>query len=160
MTLVKTIKSEPDRRVFCQQAAVALAAAVLGESSALAVSWVSGEAQGGTERRYPVPAADGVSIDRENQVMLSRVNGHAYALSLACPHENTALRWRQNDARFQCPRHESKYTPDGTFISGRATRNIDRFAIRRDGSMLVVDLVHLYRSDGNVAEWQAAQVAV
>jgi hypothetical protein len=63
-----------------------------------------------------------------------------FAFNLSCPHENTALHWRQNDLRFQCPRHESKYQPDGTFTSGRATRNMERFAIRKDGQNVVIDL--------------------
>ena len=78
------------------------------------------------ERKYPLPQADGVTIDRENEVILVRFQGAVYAFNLACPHEHTALRWRDGDGRFQCPRHESKYKPDGTFISGRATRNMDR----------------------------------
>jgi Rieske Fe-S protein len=148
------------RRLFCQQAAALLAAAVLGEDAAGAVSWLAAGGQAGDERRYPIPGADGVSIDREGQVMLARSKGQAYAFSLSCPHENTALRWRQNDVRFQCPRHESKYAPDGTFLSGRATRNIDRFAIRREGSTLIVNVNRLYRSDTNAAEWRAASVPV
>ena len=67
-----------------------------------------------------MPAADGVTIDRDAQVILVRFQQKVYAFNLACPHENTALRWRERDVRFQCPRHESQYQPDGTFI--RAAR--------------------------------------
>ena len=83
-----------------------------------------------------------------------------YAFNLACPHENTALRWRQRDVRFQCPRHESQYQPDGTFIQGRATRNMDRFAVTPAGDSLVVDLSRLFRSDGQPQDWSAAAVPV
>jgi nitrite reductase/ring-hydroxylating ferredoxin subunit len=110
------------------------------------------------ERKYPVPAADGVTIDRDNQVILARFQGAVYAFNLACPHEHTALRWRDGDGRFQCPRHSSKYKPDGTFISGRATRNMDRFAIRQEGSAIVVDLSRLFESDKQAADWAAAMV--
>ena len=47
-----------------------------------------------------------------------------------------------------------------TFISGRATRNMDRFAIRRDGDKLIVDVNRLYRSDQQKAEWDAAVVTL
>jgi nitrite reductase/ring-hydroxylating ferredoxin subunit len=114
----------------------------------------------GSERRYPIPAADGVSFDRANQVILVRRDGRMMAFNLACPHENTALRWREHDDRFQCPRHESKYRPDGTFIEGRATRNMDRLPIRRDGDQVVVDLSMMFRSDEDPAKWAAASVAV
>jgi Rieske Fe-S protein len=143
-------------------ALAALVGVRLSESDAEAVpvSSTSGAQTAANERTYPVPTADGVSIDRESEVILIRFHQQAFAFNLACPHENTALRWRQEDGRFQCPRHGSKYQPDGTFISGRATRNMDRFAIRRDGDTLVVDLNHLYRSDQQKAEWTAAAVAL
>lgn len=114
----------------------------------------------GDERSYPLPAADGATIDRDNDVILVRWQGRVYAFDLSCPHQNTALRWEAGDARFQCPKHHSKYQPDGTFISGRATRSMDRFAVRRDGGNVVVDLSQLFRQDKEPAEWTAASVAV
>ena len=105
-----------------------------------------------------MPAADGVTIDRDTQVIVVRFQQQAYVFNLACPHENTALRWRQQDGRFQCPRHESKYKPDGTFVEGRATRNMDRFALKRAGDSLVVDLNRLFRSDQQPQDWAAATV--
>jgi nitrite reductase/ring-hydroxylating ferredoxin subunit len=143
--------------------AAALAAMVgveLWPSTAAALPVVdSGFAQGaGNELSLPLPPSDGVTIDRDAQVILVRFQGYAYVFNLACPHENTALRWREKDVRFQCPRHESKYQADGTFTEGRATRNMDRFALKRAGNALVVDLGRLYRSDQNPQEWSAAKV--
>jgi len=92
------------------------------------------------EARYAIPGAAGATIDKGRQVILVRENGSVCAFALSCPHENTALKWRARDHRFQCPRHESKYTPDGTFTSGRATRNMDRFPVTRDDDQIVVDL--------------------
>jgi Rieske Fe-S protein len=80
------------------------------------------------------------------------------ASTLACPHQNTALRWIEKDHRFQCPRHHSKYEPDGTFISGRATRSMDRYAIRREGANIVVDFSTLHEQDTDPAGWSAALV--
>jgi len=114
----------------------------------------------GPEHRYPIPAGDGVSIDQANQVILVRDGGRVMAFNLACPHENTALRWRKNDHRFQCPRHESKYAPDGTFIEGRATRNMDRLPIRRDGTEVVVDLSRMIKSDEQPDAWAADAVTL
>jgi Rieske Fe-S protein len=117
-------------------------------------------AASGTEQRYPFPAADGVTIDRKEQVIVVRSQGHIYAFNLSCPHENTALKWLPKDMRFQCPKHESKYQPNGTFISGRATRNMDRLAIRHEGSDLIVDLSHIVKSDTDAAGWAAATIPV
>jgi nitrite reductase/ring-hydroxylating ferredoxin subunit len=138
-------------------------AAALGVAPERAFAWSISETSGGrsgNELSYPIPAADGVTIDRDNQVILVRNQGDVYAFNQACPHENTALKWRKNDGRFQCPRHESKYRPDGTFIEGRATRNMDRFAVRRDGDKVVVNVDVLYRSDENATEWAAALLKV
>jgi nitrite reductase/ring-hydroxylating ferredoxin subunit len=154
--------SEPSRRELFARASCALAAALAASgvsvdaARAYPVDLTNPVSEQGAERSYPLPAEDGVSIDQDNEVILVRSANRVYAFALACPHENTALRWRQNDRRFQCPRHESKYQPDGTFTSGRATRNMDRFAIRRDGQRVIVDLAKLWRSDKEKAAWDAA----
>lgn len=131
-----------------------------GAVGALPVVETEGRPAGPDERAYPLPATDGVAIDRGGQVILARFQQKVYAFNLACPHENTALRWRPRDDRFQCPRHESQYRPDGTFIQGRATRNMDRFAVRGDGTSLLVDTSRLLRSDDQPGEWAAAALSL
>jgi nitrite reductase/ring-hydroxylating ferredoxin subunit len=113
-----------------------------------------------TQAIYPIPATDGASIDQQRQVILVREGGAVYAFALSCPHENTALRWKAREHRFQCPRHESKYQPNGTFLSGRATRNMDRFPVHRVGSTVAVDLTRVFHSDQHRAEWDAAVVTL
>jgi Rieske Fe-S protein len=147
------------RRDFLQQSAIAVAAAALGltagSAEALPVTFAEG-VPSGTDHQYPWPAADGVTIDRKEQIIIVRYQAHVFAFNLSCPHENTALKWLPKDMRFQCPKHESKYQPNGTFMSGRATRNMDRLAIRHDGASLFVDLSHIIKSDADPAAWAAA----
>jgi nitrite reductase/ring-hydroxylating ferredoxin subunit len=112
------------------------------------------------EKRYAVPSADGVMIDRDNSVIIARAAGKVYAFSLSCPHQNTALRWSADDREFQCPKHKSHYRPDGVFIDGRATRDMDRLPIRRDAAAIVVDIDGLIQSDEHPKEWAAAFVPV
>jgi Rieske Fe-S protein len=83
-----------------------------------------------------------------------------YAFALACPHEGAGLRWRQADVRFQCPRHESKFQPDGTFIEGKARRHMDRLPVRKEGAEIVVDPEAPIRSDRQRDAWLAATVTV
>jgi len=148
------------RRTFIRDAAAAVAGAFLAlgatpkGASAMAVRVM------GTERSYPLPPQDGATIDRDAEVIIVRYQGKVYAFSLSCPHQHTALRWEPDNNRFQCPKHHSKYQPDGTFISGRATRSMDRFALRRDGGNVVVDVDKLYREDRDADDWKAALVAV
>jgi len=113
----------------------------------------------GNEATYPIPAADGASIDRDREVIVARWGGRVYAFALSCPHQRTMLRWQEGEHRFQCPKHHSRYTPDGTFISGRATRGMDRYSVRREGGNVVVNLDALHRQDQDRAGWDAASVA-
>lgn len=151
------------RRGFLQQSACGVfTLAALGlPADAGALPVVEVEAQmAGNERRYPVPAADGASIDRASQVILVRYGGKVFAMSLVCPHENAAVRWLPKDGRFQCSKHTSRYTPDGTFMSGRATRNMDRFPVHRDAGQIVVTVDRVFQSDKDPAGWAAAVVAL
>ena len=107
---------------------------------------------------YEIPDADGATIDRGNQMILVRWEDRVYAFALSCPHQRTALRWEEDDRRFQCPKHHSKYQPDGTFISGRATRGMDRYPIRLEQGKIVVDTGSLYHNDEDSAGWDAAAV--
>ncbi len=155
-----------ERRAFLREAAGALAGVVaaLGASparaAALSLSFMRALGRAGDELTYPIPAQDGAQIDHDNQVITVRWQGKAYAFNLACPHQNTALRWQPEDDQFQCPRHHSRYQPDGVFVSGRATRSMDRFAVRKDGGNLVVNVAELYRQDKDGAQWDAAFVTL
>lgn len=122
----------------------------------IAVSFGSGT---GTreDKSYAIPAANGVVIDKKESVIIARFDSKVFAFSLACPHQNTALRWDAKAVRFQCPKHKSRYKPDGVFIDGRATRGLDRFAVKRDGDNVMVNLDALYEEDRN-AEWKSAFV--
>ena len=153
-----------ERRAFFREAATAAAGVfvalgvVASEAHALPVRAVSALSVRGDERTYPIPAVDGATIDKEESVIVARWQNAVYVFSLACPHQNTALKWEQRDAQFQCPKHHSKYRPDGSFIEGRATRGMDRFALRRDEDKVVVDLDKLYQQDSDPAEWKAAVI--
>ncbi len=127
---------------------------VVGEAHVLA----AGSGDRHEEKRYAIPTVDGVAIDKDNSVIIARSANRIYAFSLACPHQNTALRWEADDKQFACPKHKSHYKADGTFIEGRATRDMDRLAVRKDGQALVVDIDTLYQQDLNLAQWTAAYI--
>ena len=158
--------STTGRRDFLLDAlrAGAVALASLGLSSpagAMPLRFISAQSVGSaSEKSYAVPAADGVQIDKENEVILARVGKHVFAFALACPHQNTALRWEADDNRFQCPKHKSRYTPEGVFIEGRATRSMDRYLVRLAGNAIVVDIDKLIQEDLEKAVWQQAVVTL
>ena len=127
-------------------------------AAGMPVGFASGRPAGMDEAAYPLPPADGATIDKAREVILVRHEGAVYAFSLSCPHQKTPLRWNAAEHRFQCPKHKSRFQPDGTFIDGRATRNMDRYAIRRDADEVRVSLDKLYREDENREAWLAAVV--
>jgi Rieske Fe-S protein len=151
-----------DRREFLRHAALAAITAMVsvGMPTALAAAVVpdvlSPQRRNGSNPTYPIPAQDGVQIDTVNEVILVRWKDAVYAFNLACPHQHVALRWNQGDTQFQCPKHHSKYQPDGTFVSGRATRNMDRFSVSRAGNDIVVNVDAMHKSDADTAGWSAA----
>ena len=152
-----------NRRAFVRDAALGVAGvlATLGLSSsaaALPVSMINAITRSADNVTYPIPAADGVEIDKHNEVILVRWQNAVYAFNLSCPHQRTALRWNEALKQFQCPKHKSKYTPNGDFISGRATRGMDRLAIKRQGNSVVVNVDEMYQEDENEAQWKTAFV--
>jgi cytochrome b6-f complex iron-sulfur subunit len=124
----------------------------------LALPIIVGARVSAEEKSYPIPVADGVHIDKDADVIISRAQGKVYAFNLACPHQNTAIRWDGGKSRFQCPKHKSIYTPEGVFVEGRATRGLDRFAVRRDGNSIVVNLDSLFEQDKEAEKWSKAFV--
>jgi cytochrome b6-f complex iron-sulfur subunit len=126
--------------------------------STLALPVIAGVRVSREEKSYPIPAADGVQIDKDTDVIISRAQGKVFAFNLACPHQNTAIRWDGGKTRFQCPKHKSIYTPEGVFVEGRATRGLDRFAVRKDGNSIVVNLDSLFEQDKDADKWSKAFV--
>ena len=155
-----------DRRDFLRDASVAVASVLvaLGVAPNIAAAsplrFVSAIGGSREDKTYPMPAADGTQIDKANDVILARAQGKVYAFGLACPHQNTALKWSDKEHQFECPKHHSRFTADGIYVpdSGRATRGLDRYAIRKDGTNVVVNLDKLFQEDDNESDWKAAVV--
>ena len=154
----------PNRRRFLRDSFITVAGTMvalgMSKSTALAMTleFTRAKSRSGSTRSYTIPATDGAQIDHDNQVILVRWANAIYAFHLSCPHQNTALKWDDSDHHFHCPKHHSEYQADGTFIRGRATRGMDRFAIQRAGGSVAIDLDTLYQQDQNPAQWTAAVI--
>ena len=114
----------------------------------------------GAEKAYPIPATDSVNVDGKTGLILARAGGKIYAFSMSCPHERAAVKWVPKDNRFACTKHDSKSRADGTYISGRSTRSLDRFPIRRDGNQIFVTIDLVFRFDKNPDGWAQAVIAL
>src|SRR5678809_1202381 len=144
-----------DRRNFLRDATLAVAGvfAALGalpsSAAAAPLEFITALGGGREDKSYPIPAKDGAQIDKDNQTIVTRWQNKVYVFSLACPHQNTAIRWYEKEQKFECPKHHSKFEIDGVYLkdSGRATRNMDRFAVRKDANNVVANLDKLYQED-------------
>jgi nitrite reductase/ring-hydroxylating ferredoxin subunit len=154
------------RREFLRQVTAILAGVAgslrmgPGLLAGLPIAFIPGRPMDADEAAYPIPAEDGATIDKTREVILVRYEKTVYAFALSCPHQKTSLRWKPEANQFQCPKHKSRFQPDGSFVDGRATRNMDRYAIRREGEEVRVSLGKLYREDENREEWIAAVVTL
>jgi Rieske Fe-S protein len=154
------------RRDFLERAGALVLGALSGiaaqASAAAALTVALGRPldTSGADLTYPVPAADGATVDRDNGVIIVRFQGKVFAFNLSCPHENAAVRWKPAVNRFECSRHDSRYDPGGVYTSGRATRNMDRLAVKRNGDTVVVDISRLIQSDTQKAQWEAAVITL
>jgi Rieske Fe-S protein len=154
-----------DRRGFLRNcsiiAAAALAAGATGaRAEQLAMRWTRPLAAGAREVTYPLPVADGVEVDRDHSVLLTRYQGRIYAFSMICPHQRAAVKWLADKQMFQCTKHKSKYSGAGSYISGRATRSLDRHPVKIVNGLVVVDETVLLKEDENQAVWKAAVAQV
>lgn len=112
------------------------------------------------ERSYVMPTGDSVSVDVANDVILARWENRVYAFSLKCPHKGARLEWRASERRVFCPKHKARFLGDGSHVSGRGKRDLDRYEVRAQGNRVVVNLGRLYRQDSHPAEWRSAVVSL
>ena len=154
------------RRDFVREAAVTAVGLLLAlgispeVAAAMRPTTITAQRRVGADPSYPIPAADGVQIDKKEDVILVRWKNEVFAFNLSCPHQNTALHWNDGDHQFQCPKHHSRYQPDGRFVDGRATRNMDRFSLTRSGNDVIVHVDHMHKSDSDRSGWAASTLQV
>jgi len=153
-----------DRRAFLRATALGVLGALAGEAAlpalASAVGTAAPTATGKLELRYALPTIDGVAVDEGNEVILVRWRERAYAFSTKCPHRGAQLEWRAAEGRVFCPKHKARFRPDGAHDSGRQSRDLDRYDIRREGTSLVIRLDTLRRADTDPTGWAAATVTI
>ena len=156
------------RREFLRDAALLAAGALVAlgvspsDAVAMPMEYVTALGSSREDKTYAIPAKDGTQIDKDNSTIVTRWQGKVFVYSLGCPHQNTVLKWSDKDGQFECPKHHSRFSPDGIYVpdSGRSTRGLDRFAVRKDGDNVVANLDKLYQEHDNEAEWKTAFITL
>jgi nitrite reductase/ring-hydroxylating ferredoxin subunit len=155
-----------DRRAFLRDSALAVVAALAvtgftpGDAFAKTVSLITPLSATARERTYGIPTADGVSVDEAQRLALVRFRGRMYAFSVECPHKGRMLEWRADEGRFFCPKHKARFGEDGVHVSGRRTSDLDRYALRRDGTSVTVSLDRVLEQATDAKAWAAAVVSI
>jgi Rieske Fe-S protein len=155
-----------DRRAFLRDTALAAAAALVAAGlaptaafaeSVAAISPISVTAK---ERLYAIPASDGVTVDEAESVVFARWQGKLFAFSIKCPHRGEIVEWHASERQMYCPKHKARWTPGGDWVSGRQTRDLDRYALRRDGGRVAITVDQPLRADLHADAWAAAALTV
>lgn len=63
-------------------------------------------------------------------------DGELTAFSPLCTHLGCAYQWEPKQKCFSCPCHGSSFSETGAVLTGPATRPLDRYAIKTEGSRL------------------------
>jgi cytochrome b6-f complex iron-sulfur subunit len=61
------------------------------------------------------------------------------ALYMVCTHLGCLYKWAQSNTRFECPCHGSKFSREGYYIEGPASRSLDMFEITEEEGQIVVN---------------------
>jgi cytochrome b6-f complex iron-sulfur subunit len=60
---------------------------------------------------------------------LVRLPAGLIALHWLCPHLGSAVKWSEENTRFECVSHGGRYTLDGSYLTGPARRDMDQFVL-------------------------------
>lgn len=125
----------PSRREFLYYIWGASMALLLGQATA-GILWFAlprfREGTFGGIFTYPpdkVPTAGSPPVNvPEGRYWVSNVEGEGLVVLYGvCTHLGCLPKWVDNNNRFECPCHGSKYEKNGKYIEGPAPRSLDRF---------------------------------
>jgi len=125
----------PSRREFLYYIWGASIALLLGEATA-GILWYAlprfREGTFGGIFTYPpdkVPTVSSPPVNvPEGRYWVSNIEGEGLVVLYGvCTHLGCLPKWVDNNNRFECPCHGSKYEKNGKYIEGPAPRSLDRF---------------------------------
>ncbi|HSM76631.1 MAG TPA: Rieske (2Fe-2S) protein [Bryobacteraceae bacterium] len=82
-----------------------------------------------------------VTSEKTTAWVIKQSDGQAVALAPQCTHLGCAYHWDDRDGNFICPCHNSRFSKDGKVLSGPAPRPLDRYAVRKEGTHLLIGTI-------------------
>lgn len=79
--------------------------------------------------RKPKDYPPGVTFNADRRLFIVRDGDDFHVISSVCTHLGCSVQWRQDERRFDCPCHGSRFREDGTVISGPAPRPLEWYAV-------------------------------
>jgi len=77
-----------------------------------------------------------IRTEKDTAWIVKKGDGTLTAFSPRCTHLGCAYRWQKDADKFVCPCHGSTFSITGEVISGPASRPLDRFQTKVEGSQL------------------------
>lgn len=74
-------------------------------------------------------------------------DGSFLALSRTCTHLGCSIPWNNEEAKFICPCHGSRFDITGTVLTAPAIRPLDYYPIRLENGLLRVDITRPVRRE-------------
>lgn len=68
-----------------------------------------------------------VKVDSKNIAVSCNDQGQLQAVTAVCPHLKCIVKWNSLERTWDCPCHGSRFTPDGSVITGPAVTNLQLF---------------------------------
>lgn len=86
-----------------------------------------------------------VTSEKTSAWLVKMPDNQVVAFAPQCTHLGCAYHWDEGRKDFLCPCHTSAFSIDGKVLSGPAPRPLDRFAVKLDGTKIMLGPVE--RSD-------------
>ncbi|BCW10974.1 MULTISPECIES: FAD-dependent oxidoreductase [Micrococcaceae] len=79
-----------------------------------------------TDETHPPEGTGVVGLYKGEPAAVSTVDGKVCMVSASCAHLGGLLTWNDAEKSWDCPLHGSRFTPEGTYLEGPATHDLDK----------------------------------
>jgi glycine/D-amino acid oxidase-like deaminating enzyme/nitrite reductase/ring-hydroxylating ferredoxin subunit len=83
-----------------------------------------------TDQTRPAEGTGVVGLYKGEPAAVSTVDGNVCMVSASCSHLGGIVSWNDAEKSWDCPLHGSRFTPEGKYLEGPATRNLQESPIK------------------------------
>lgn len=86
-----------------------------------------------TDETRPPEGSGVVGLYKGEPAAVSTVDGKVCRVSASCAHLGGLLNWNDAEKSWDCPLHGSRFTPEGKYLEGPATHNLNKTVGKKQG---------------------------